>query len=62
MGELPSIKLLIDGEAIPVTNLFDEIGDDVTAWADAHTFVAGPLPDGTWMAAECADYREAKLT
>jgi hypothetical protein len=41
--------LHIDGNLIPVTNLFDEFGDEVIAWEDADRFVAGPLPDGNWL-------------
>lgn len=54
---MTGVTLLLDGEAIPVTNLFD----DVDAWEDAFTFVAGPLPDGTWLSALTSDHRKALL-
>lgn len=58
---MTAITLLLDGEAIPVTNLFDEDGDEVTEWEEAFTFVAGPLPDGTWLSALTGDHRKAVL-
>ena len=56
-----AVTLLIDGEAVPVTHLFDADGDEVATWAEAVKFVAGPLPNGQWLADRCEDYREAKL-
>lgn len=56
-----SITLLLDGAATPVTNLFDDCGDDVETWDEASTFVAGPLPGGGWLAAATVDYRTKKL-
>lgn len=59
---MTGITLLLDGEAIPVTNLFDIDGDDVATWEEAYTFVAGPLPDGKWMAAPTSEYRTKRPT
>ena len=54
------ITLLFNGELIPVTNLFDEFGNDVDSWNKAHTFVAGPLADGSWLGEECSEYLASK--
>lgn len=56
------VTLLLDGEAIPVTNLFDIGGHDVETWDEAYTFVAGPLPDGKWLADETAAYQVKRLS
>jgi hypothetical protein len=52
------VKLLLDGDIIPVTHLFDEAGEAVGTWKEAATFVAGPLPDGRWLSDRCDDYVE----
>jgi hypothetical protein len=56
-----SVTLLLDGEAIPVTHLYDDVGDPVDAWEDATMFVAGPLPSGQWLSAPVAEYRLKRL-
>lgn len=53
-----TIILLIDDQSVPVTNMYDEDGDEVASWEEAVTFVAGPFADGTWLNAEVANYRE----
>lgn len=53
-----TIILLIDDESVPITNMYDEDGDEVTEWEEAFTFVAGPFADGHWLSADVADYRE----
>jgi hypothetical protein len=58
---MTGITLLLDGEAIPVTNLFDDDGDPVETWEEATMFVAGPLPNGQWMSAPVAEYRVKRL-
>lgn len=55
------ITLLYEGDAIPVTHLFGIGGEDVETWGDAYTFVAGPLPNGNWLGAQCAEFQEARL-
>lgn len=47
-------------EPIPVTNLFDYANEEVDDWDEAYVFVAGPLPDGTWMAARTEDYQDIR--
>lgn len=53
--------LVIDGALVPVTNLFDDCGDEVETWEAADRFVAGPLPDGMWLSALVADYQVKPL-
>lgn len=52
MIEISSVKGDIayteDGQALPVTNWFDEWGEDCDA-DDAVTCVAGPDKDGLWL-------------
>lgn len=45
-----AITLVLDGVLVPVTNLFDAAGDECDCWEDAERFVAGPLPNGQWLA------------
>jgi hypothetical protein len=41
-----------DGLDVPITNMFDLYGNEVTDPGDATTLVA-LLPDGQWLACEC---------
>lgn len=43
-----------DGAVIPITNLYDENGDDTDTWDDAVVFVAGADGYG-WIAAPAFD-------
>lgn len=56
MEDAPSYTLVIDGALVPITNLFDRYGDPVDLWEDAHSFVAGPLPNGQWLGDVTRDY------
>jgi hypothetical protein len=58
---MATVTLILDGETVPVTNLFDADGEPVEAWDDAFTFVAGPRADGSWLSAETADFQKARL-
>jgi hypothetical protein len=49
-------KIVLDDVTVSVTNLFDEFGNAVHRWEDAARFVAGPLPDGTWMSDVTRDF------
>lgn len=54
--------LLADEPApVPITNMFDDHNEDVGAWNDAHTFVAGPLASGSWLAGLANEFRQAVL-
>lgn len=57
MIEISSVKDGIayteDGQALPVTNWFDDDGEDCDA-DNAVTCVAGPDKDGLWL---CIDFR-----
>lgn len=61
MTDAPSYTLVLDGALVPVTNLFDDCGEDVERWEDASRFVAGPLPDGTWLSDVTRDYQVKPL-
>lgn len=50
------LNLPEEPEPVAITNLFDEEGNDVDEWHDAHSVVAGPLANGAWMSALCEDY------
>ena len=49
-------------DPVPITNLFDEDGEEVGRWDEAERFVAGPLSSGEWMAARCEDYIKRLLS
>lgn len=52
---------LIDGEHVPITNMFDLDGDDTDDWREAFRIVAGPTREGKWIASlTTADEREAE--
>lgn len=53
---MDTITLHIEGVLVPVTNLFDQYGNDCESWEQAERFVAGPFPDGTWLSDSCAEY------
>lgn len=49
------------GFHVPITDLFDEYGDDCDG-DDAVTCVVGPLPgDGGWMAIDLLDHDEVGI-
>ncbi len=50
------MKLVLEGDLIPITNLFNEQGEEVTDIDQAFTFVAGPLPDGQWLSDRLDQY------
>lgn len=52
--------LIINGELVPITKLYDILGDEIYDWDKAYTFVAGPFADGTYLAALCKDFRLSK--
>jgi hypothetical protein len=43
-----AVALTEDGQELPITNAFDDDGDDCDL-ADAVTCVAGPDRDGMWL-------------
>ena len=44
-----------DGQELPITNLFDQFGDDCADVDEAVSCVAGPDRDGLWLS---IDFRE----
>lgn len=52
------IFLLAPDQTAPVriTHLFDDVGEEVGAWEEATTFVAGPLDSGGWLNGPCEGY------
>ena len=50
------IILLDDGKTYPITNWFDQNGDDCDP-DDAEFAVAGPDSNGKWYTIELGDYR-----
>ncbi len=49
---LENVVVLDTGERVPVTNKFDEHGEDTSDWLNAVSFVAGPRADGMWVGAQ----------
>lgn len=51
-------KLVItdDGEQLPITNMFDELGDDCFDDDEAVGVVAGPDKQGFWWSITLEDY------
>lgn len=41
---------LSNGDIVPITNLFDEAGDDTDDFARCVRVVAGPMQNGRWIA------------
>ena len=60
---MQTIHLLLPDEPlpVPVTDLFDDVGDEVETWAEAAVFVAGPLANGQWISDTTDAYRLRKL-
>lgn len=53
------VALLSDGTTVPITNLYDEEGDETDAPDEAVSFVAG---DGDrWLSGLVNDYEEASV-
>lgn len=42
-----------NGTTLPVANMFDVDGVETGDPSQAFTLVAGPLPDGKWLASRC---------
>lgn len=57
------IFMLAKDQTAPVriTHLFDDIGEEVGTWEEAHSFVAGPLDSGEWLSGLCAEFRLSDL-
>lgn len=53
------IAVLTDGRVVPVTNLFDAEGNDVTEPDDAVSFVCGE--GSTWLACAVEDFDRAVI-
>lgn len=51
------VNLPDEPEPVPITNLFDSECEETDDWDEAVTFVAGPLANGKWFAADTADLR-----
>lgn len=46
-----SMSVFIEGTGeAPITNLFDKSGDEISDPTEACSIVAGPLPNGRWIA------------
>jgi len=44
-----------DGEFLPITNMFDDCGEDTDDVCLAFRVVAGPRQDGNWYVADTTD-------
>lgn len=49
------VAITEDGQNLPVTDMFDEYGDDCDAIEECVVCVAGPDSDGLWLT---IDFRE----
>lgn len=49
-----------DGSTVPITNLFDEWGEDYEP-SEAVSAVAGPLPNGEWLALDLTEFEGVLL-
>lgn len=50
------LAMLDDGQIIPVTQLFDDEGDETDSPAEARSFVAGPDSLGYWHTDSLEEY------
>lgn len=46
------VMIAPDGEYLPITNMFDDLGEDTANVGEAFRVVAGPRRDGNWYVAE----------
>lgn len=54
------VAVMEDGQELPVTNAFDEDGDDCDP-EDAVACVAGPDRDGMWVSIDLKQFEGVKL-
>lgn len=48
------VVVMDDGQCVPITNVFDEDGDECDLDDEVYSLVAGPV-DGQWLALEIGD-------
>ena len=54
--------IVVDGFPIPITQIFDENGEETDDFDECHAVVAGPLPSGGWLACDIdEDDRNARV-
>lgn len=59
LGEVDSVFILSNDEIIPITNYYDDDGDEVRREDDFQWMVAGPSVEGYWFT-EQIDHFELK--
>jgi len=54
------IAIMEDGQELPITNAFDDDGDDCDP-AEAVSCVAGPDRDGMWVSIDLKQFEDMRL-